>query len=198
MSSKCSYKTARGRRSSNSHSAKHPEAPSPLMGEGWVGVMSARSSLATRECRKSGPFVSAGTSMKISLKQKGFWGPMSLLAAPLQRHRHPHPNPPPSRGRAAASAVATAIEKHCTRSGRGGPVGERAFQHAAGPHSPVSLPTRSFAKFGEIDRGNLACCPDFKREPLSSRRFRCCASARCATFTNCLVRRCSARRCGGS
>jgi hypothetical protein len=36
MSSKCSYKTARGTRSSNSHSAKHPEAL-PLDGEGLGG-----------------------------------------------------------------------------------------------------------------------------------------------------------------
>jgi hypothetical protein len=48
------------------------------------------------------------------------------------------------------------------RSGRGGPVCERAFRHAAGPHPAVPLPTRSAAKFDETDRGNLACCPDFK------------------------------------
>ena len=34
------------------------------------------------------------------------------------------------------------------RSDRGGPVCERAVRHAV--------------KFGETDRGNLACCPDFK------------------------------------
>jgi hypothetical protein len=85
------------------------------MGEGWVGVMPARSPLATRESRKSGPFVSAGTSLKISLKQKtACWDRVSFFAAPLQRHRHPHPTPPPSRGRAAASAYVTAIERHCT------------------------------------------------------------------------------------
>ena len=33
---------------------------------------------------------------------------------------------------------------------------------AAGPHPAVPLPTRSAAKFDETDRGNLACCPDFK------------------------------------
>jgi len=48
------------------------------------------------------------------------------------------------------------------RSGRGGPVCERAFRHAAGPHPAVPLPTCSSAEFGETDRGNLACCPDFK------------------------------------
>jgi hypothetical protein len=48
------------------------------------------------------------------------------------------------------------------RSGRGGPVCERAFRHAAGPHPAVPLPTRSSAKFDKTDRGNQACCPDFK------------------------------------
>ena len=48
------------------------------------------------------------------------------------------------------------------RSGRGRPVCERAVRHAAGPHPAVPLPTRFSAKFGETDRGNLACCPDFK------------------------------------
>src|SRR5260370_26750355 len=47
-------------------------------------------------------------------------------------------------------------------SGRGRPVCERAVRHAAGPHPAVPLPTRSSAKFGETDRGNPACCPDFK------------------------------------
>lgn len=48
------------------------------------------------------------------------------------------------------------------RSGRGRPVCERAIWHAAGAHPAVPLPTRSSAKFGETDRGNLARCPDFK------------------------------------
>jgi hypothetical protein len=48
------------------------------------------------------------------------------------------------------------------RSGQGQPVCERAVRHAAGPHPAVPLPTRSSAEFGETDRGNLACCPDFK------------------------------------
>ena len=48
------------------------------------------------------------------------------------------------------------------RSGRGRPVCERAVRHAAGPHPAVPLLTRFSAKFGEIDRGNLACCPNFK------------------------------------
>jgi hypothetical protein len=39
---------------------------------------------------------------------------------------------------------------------------ERAVRHAAGAQPAVPLLTRSSAKFGEIDRGNLACCPDFK------------------------------------
>jgi hypothetical protein len=41
----------------------------------------------------------------------------------------------------------------------GGPVCERAFRHATGPHPAVPLPTRSSAKFDEADRGNPACCP---------------------------------------
>jgi hypothetical protein len=48
------------------------------------------------------------------------------------------------------------------RSGRGRAVCERAVRHAAGPHPAVPLPTRASAKFGETDRGNLACCPDLK------------------------------------
>src|SRR5438105_1576808 len=48
------------------------------------------------------------------------------------------------------------------RSGRGRPVCERAVRYAAGPQPVVPLPTRFSTKFGETDRGNLACCPDFK------------------------------------
>jgi hypothetical protein len=47
-------------------------------------------------------------------------------------------------------------------SGRGRPVCEKAVRHVASPHRAVPLPTRSSAKFGETDRGNLACWPDFK------------------------------------
>jgi hypothetical protein len=54
-------------------------------------------------------------------------------------------------------------------------------------HEPgyMGCPTPSSAKFGETDRGNLACCAEL----VPSRRFRCCVSPRCATLADCSARR---------
>jgi hypothetical protein len=111
LSSKCSYNTARGARSSNYHSAKHPEAL-PLDG-GGLGRGDVRQIAA------HAPRVSEIWSIR---EQTACWDRMSFFAAPLQRHRHPHPNPPPRGGGLLRARYFTAIERHCTRSGRGRPV----------------------------------------------------------------------------
>src|SRR4051794_13537506 len=84
------------------------------MGEGWVGVMSARSPLAT-------PRVSEIWSIRERRNERDFlkqkmacWDRMSFFAAPLQRHRHPHPNPPHRGGGLLRARYVTAIERHYT------------------------------------------------------------------------------------
>ena len=47
------------------------------------------------------------------------------------------------------------------RSGRGGPVCERAVRMLTAP-TRGSTADPFLCQFGETDRGNLACCPDFK------------------------------------
>jgi hypothetical protein len=66
-------------------------------------------------------------------------------------------------------------------------------------------PTRRFQEPGHMGCGAVALATSvrpihnrgsgllrrFQSEPLPSRRFRCCASARCATLTECSARRCT-------
>src|SRR5947209_3689601 len=89
------------REAQTSHSAKHPEAlplDGPSMGEGWVGVMSARSRLAARECRKSRPFVSAGTRMKHFREAKNGLLGSDVLCGALAAAPPPPPKPSPIEG----------------------------------------------------------------------------------------------------
>jgi hypothetical protein len=95
--------------------------PSPSMGEGWVGVMSARSRLAARECRKSRPFVSAGTRMKHFREAKNGLLGSDVLCGALAAAPPPPPKPSPIEGEGCCERGVTAIERHCTRGRPGEP-----------------------------------------------------------------------------